>query len=174
MTAATALLPQHAALVEGSGMGAEVSPSRAVYVKVITAAWQKIATEIIEVGRCLVQAKAELHGEFTTMLSELPFGPRTAQRLMAIARNPTLANPTHASLLPTSWMTLYELARLPEPVLVLSAARAAFDGIEQERRKRALTEAQAMNVHALRRKYEELATLIALPGSTDGAGPEAA
>jgi hypothetical protein len=31
-----------------------------------------------------------------------------------------------------------------------------------------------MNVHALRRKYEELATLIALPGSTDGAGPEAA
>jgi hypothetical protein len=31
-----------------------------------------------------------------------------------------------------------------------------------------------MNVPALSRKYEELAALIALPGSPVGAGPEAA
>jgi hypothetical protein len=48
---------------------------------------------------------------------DLPFGDRTAQRLMEIARNPVLSNPTYRSLLPPSWRTLAELTRLPVPVL---------------------------------------------------------
>ena len=44
--------------------------------------------------------------------SELPFGDRTARRLMAIARDPRISNRTHASLLPPSWMTLFELTKL--------------------------------------------------------------
>ena len=32
--------------------------------------------------------------------NDLPFKPRTAQRLMVIAADPRLADPTHVSLLP--------------------------------------------------------------------------
>jgi len=44
----------------------------------------------------------------------LPFGARTAQRLVEIAKQPLLQNPTHGSDLPPSWRTLYELAKLPD------------------------------------------------------------
>ena len=54
-------------------------------------------------------------GEFLAMVaSELPFGDRTARRLMAIARDPRISNRTHASLLPPSWMTLFELTKLDD------------------------------------------------------------
>src|SRR5690242_534661 len=39
--------------------------------------------------------------------------PHTARRLMAVAQHPVIAKGTHASLLPPSWTTLYELTRLP-------------------------------------------------------------
>jgi hypothetical protein len=39
-----------------------------------------------------------------------PFGPRTAQMLMKIAKDKRIAN--HGSLLPPSWRTLYDLTRL--------------------------------------------------------------
>jgi len=55
----------------------------------------------------------ELTGE-TTDKPLLPFGARTAQRLMGISKQPLLTNPTHASDLPPSWMTLYELTKLPD------------------------------------------------------------
>jgi len=35
----------------------------------------------------------------------------------AIAGNSVISNPTHVSLLPSSWRTLYELTRLPDGVL---------------------------------------------------------
>jgi hypothetical protein len=68
----------------------------------------------IEMGRMLIEAKRQLdYGDFTTMIeSDLPFGERTAQRLMAIAEDQRL--PTHVSVLPPSWGTLYELTRLPD------------------------------------------------------------
>ena len=49
--------------------------------------------------------------------SELPFGERTARRFMTIANHPILSKANHGSLLPPSWGTLYELSKLPEPVL---------------------------------------------------------
>lgn len=79
----------------------------------ITKAWQASVESIIEVGSLLTQAKAELaHGEFEEMVKEsCPFKIRTAQTLMQIAANPTIANAQHSACLPASWTTLYELAR---------------------------------------------------------------
>lgn len=86
----------------------------------IGGAWRSAAATAIEawlaIGRDLIAAKASLaHGEFLTMVaSELPFGKRTAQRLMKVAADPRLTKATHGSLLPASWRTLYELTRLPD------------------------------------------------------------
>ena len=69
-------------------------------------------------GRLLIAAKEKLKpGEFLEMtVRDLPFTERTAQRLMAIARDERLTerltDATHGSLLPRSWRTLYELTRL--------------------------------------------------------------
>lgn len=56
----------------------------------------------------LFQAKADLTPKM------LPFGERTAERLIKIAEHPILSNPTHVSKLPPSWGTLYEMTRLPD------------------------------------------------------------
>jgi len=80
----------------------------------ILAAWQKTVSNIVETGRALIDAKADLdHGAFLKMVEgRLPFQRRTAERLMTIASHSVLSNASHASHLPASWMTLAELARL--------------------------------------------------------------
>ena len=100
---------------------------RARWARQISAAWRASIEAIFECGRLLIAAKDALdHGEFTKMVErDLPFGKRTAQRLMAIARDTRLTNPTHASLLPQSWMTLYELTRLSDDYF----ATAIADGL---------------------------------------------
>jgi phage N-6-adenine-methyltransferase len=82
----------------------------------ITAAWNKSREAIFEVGQLLLAAKDELpHGSFEDMVeSKLPFGSRTARRLMSIARDVRLSDRTHGSVLPTSWRTLYELTKLSD------------------------------------------------------------
>lgn len=82
----------------------------------ISACWRASTEAILEVGRLLTAAKAALpHGAFGKMIeSELPFGARTAQMLMAISADPRLTDPKHVSHLPPSWGTLYELTKLPE------------------------------------------------------------
>jgi hypothetical protein len=88
----------------------------------IASAWGKQIESIIETGQCLINAKEDPgvpHGSFEAMVqSKLPFGPRTAQRLMKIAENSTLVNATHVSHLPASWGTLYELTKLPNDILL--------------------------------------------------------
>jgi hypothetical protein len=65
------------------------------------------------------------HGEFLAMVeNDLPFGDRTARRLMAIARDPRISNRTHASILPPSWMTLYELTKLGREISANQKIRA--------------------------------------------------
>jgi hypothetical protein len=88
---------------------------RKARAKKIRAAWQKTTESIIETGQLLIAARDALpRGAFTTMVTnELPFGPRTAQMLMAVAEHPVLSNAKHVSLLPPSWGTLYQLTRLP-------------------------------------------------------------
>jgi Protein of unknown function (DUF3102) len=71
---------------------------RARWAGQISAAWRSSIEAIFECGRLLIAAKDALdHGEFTKMVEhDLPFGERTAQRLMVIARDTRLTNPTHA------------------------------------------------------------------------------
>jgi hypothetical protein len=86
------------------------------FAKRITVAWQKTVKSILEVGHLLLAAKKKLpHGDFTAMVqNDLPFGIRTAECLMAIARHSRLAkaNPHTCASLPSSWRALYELSRL--------------------------------------------------------------
>lgn len=81
---------------------------------------------ILDVGRYLIAAKRELpHGEFEQMIAEdLGWHPSTARRLMLIARHPVLSKRAHMHVLPPSWGTLHELAKLPTPAL----ERALRDG----------------------------------------------
>jgi hypothetical protein len=85
----------------------------------IATSWQKCVEGIVETGKLLIEAKADLgHGRFEDMvLLKLPFDPRTARMLMSIAENPAIANRNHGSVLPPSWRTLYELARLSPAVI---------------------------------------------------------
>lgn len=86
------------------------------WVESIRYAWQKSIEGTIETGQLLVAAKADLpYGEFHTMIGRsLPFGPRTAQRLMALADHPIISDATMWSHLPPSWRALSELSRISE------------------------------------------------------------
>jgi hypothetical protein len=88
----------------------------------------KSVESIIEAGRLLVKAKADLaHGEWSRMFADelLPFSQNTAQRLMKIAEHPQLSNTAHVQYLPPSWGTLYELTKA-EPKRLTAAFK---DGI---------------------------------------------
>lgn len=84
---------------------------------------------IIETGRAFLDAKKELdHGDFQRLFANHPdplpepvsCSPGTAQRLMKIASNPVLAKAAHAPVLPCSWMTLYELTKVPDDRLEIA------------------------------------------------------
>jgi len=98
---------------------AKVSTGKSDWARRITDAWNASREAVIHVGALLIEAKDVLpHGDFQAMVdAELPFGPRTAQRLMAIVADERITNTTHGSLLPASWRTLYELTRLDDAVL---------------------------------------------------------
>jgi N6-adenosine-specific RNA methylase IME4 len=89
------------------------------YAEAIEGCWRRSIEAYIEAGALLIRAKQALpHGEFQAMVDEnLPFGARTAQRLMAIAGDERLTNPTRVSLLPASWGSAYELTRFDDDAL---------------------------------------------------------
>jgi hypothetical protein len=95
------------------------APTAEQFIQLIGAAYSKGVEAWIEVGRLLAQAKKDLpYGQFTKMVAEdMPFDERTAERFMAIAKNPVLADPTHVSVLPPHWGTLYELNKVPVALL---------------------------------------------------------
>lgn len=80
----------------------------------ISDAWRPTVAGVLATGRALIEAKERVaNGEFGSLVkSDLPFGVRTAQRLMAIARDPRLTAPDIAAILPGSWRTLSELMQL--------------------------------------------------------------
>jgi hypothetical protein len=91
---------------------------------------------IVATGQELVAAKAALkHGEWGRLFADhplhvvnpLPMSATKAQRFMAIARHPVLANPAHAPLLPPSWCTLYELTKVRPDVLEEALAAGDID-----------------------------------------------
>lgn len=97
-------------------MSGAVVQTRVHWAGLITVAWNKTRDGILDVGRLLDEAKGELeHGQFEAMVEkDLPFGPRSARRFMAIRRDPRISNRTHESVLPANWGTLYELTKLSD------------------------------------------------------------
>jgi hypothetical protein len=88
------------------------------YAAKIAATWQKAVASILETSRLLIEAKDELpHGKFGEMIKKLPFGERTAEMLMTIAKHSVISNPKHVSHLPPSWGTLHRLTALPDEAL---------------------------------------------------------
>jgi MT-A70 len=96
------------------------------YADKIIACHQRTLEAIVEAGALLIQAKENLpHGDFEGMVErDLPFGPRHARRLMAIASDQRIANRTHVSVLPEAVGTLYELTKLDD----LTFERRIADG----------------------------------------------
>ncbi len=149
--------------------------SRADYANRITEAWQRSLQGILEAGRDLIAAKEALpHGEFQAMVeSDLPFGPRSARMLMAVAKHPRLSDRNHGSDLPASWRTLYELSKLDD-----DSFAAALEGgkIRPDMERQ---EARALRTEE--RRQERLAKVEALaaappkplPGAEADAAPEA-
>lgn len=93
----------------------------------INAEWRKSVEGIICVGQTLIVARdACEHGEFVRLFKgsdnavpqPVPFGIHTADRLMAIASTPAIADCAHAHTLPQSWATLYELTKLDDEQIV--------------------------------------------------------
>ena len=93
----------------------------------IHAEWRKSVEGILGVGRRLIDAKEACeHGEFLRLfkghenaVSEpVPFGEKTAQRIMAILQRDSISNGAHAHHLPQSWMTLYELSHLEDEQII--------------------------------------------------------
>ena len=96
------------------GEAKKLDNKRSSWAGRVADAWNRGRAAIVETGRILMEAKASLpHGEFEAMVeTDLPFGTRTAQCLMAIGRDQRITNAKHVALLPPSWGTLYELTRL--------------------------------------------------------------
>ena len=94
----------------------EAGVDGAGWARRIADAWNASRQAVIGIGALLIEAKAALpHGKFEAMVKkDLPFGPRTARRLMAITADPRIADRTHGSDLPPSMRTLYELTRLDD------------------------------------------------------------
>jgi hypothetical protein len=92
--------------------------ARKMWADKIAAAWRRNLDGIFEVGNLLIKAKAELaHGKYLQMVrTELPFGERVAQMLVAIAKwdNRRSIKAKHASHLPHSLFVLYPLSRLAD------------------------------------------------------------
>jgi len=88
----------------------------------IAAAWGKQVESIIETGQALIDAKEELgHGSFEAMVqTKLPFAKTIAYNVRKIAENKVLSNVRNREHLPSHLVTLYELSRLPEDILIVA------------------------------------------------------
>ena len=92
--------------------------SEAEWADIIRSDLGRAVEGIIAAGEHLHQAKLQLgHGRFLPLLGSIGLHERTAERLVKIAANIVLANPTHGPKLPTSMRTLYELSTLPPKLL---------------------------------------------------------
>jgi hypothetical protein len=101
-----------------SDADADLDARSAAMAAKISAAYRRSPESLVEAGRLLIESKEGPnklpHGRWLQMVHEkLPFGPRTAQRLMRIARHRAL-NATDLSHLPSSLVALDALCSLPD------------------------------------------------------------
>jgi len=127
----------------------------------------KSVEAIIEVGRLLVKAKADLaHGEWGRLFQDelVPFTINTAQRLMVISQHPTLSNTAHAQYLPPSWTSLYELTKV-EPKRLTAAFKDGIITPDMKRRDVTALLPPKRKRPATSRRTEDPDTLDRTPGS---------
>jgi hypothetical protein len=115
--------------------------SRQQWVQRINSEAKETARHFVKIGQSLIAAKKQLgHGAFSEMIeNDLAFDARTAQRLMAIGRDPNLANATHESHLPTAWTTLFLLAGMPTETFEQAVASGAINPKTTRKEAKALT-----------------------------------
>jgi hypothetical protein len=145
-------------------------PTRENYARAIISVCLKSG---LVTARLVLDAEKKLSpDEFKAMTeTDLPFRPRKAQQLRAIARNKVLNDPTHESLLPGSWTTLYLLAKLDERLKAEGTLKEWIEkGIVHPKIEREEIEAQIKKAREerIRKAYE-----AAGYGSDDGDDQEA-
>lgn len=141
------------------------------WAKAINAAWRGSVDSIIETGRLLNAAKdACEHGAFLKMVENaLPFNPRTAQRLMAIAADSRLTKATHVSLLPPHWGTLYEISQLDDDTFATRIADGTINP-DMERGDALRARTQAHREERLDEMRELASSPVPLPTGPFNAG----
>jgi hypothetical protein len=99
---------------------------RAEWAARIRARWQDSVAAIIDVGRLLGEAKASLPpSEWLELVTtDLKFTTRTVNMLISVSENKVISESRNHGSLPARWRTLYELSRLPAPVVM----KAITDG----------------------------------------------
>jgi hypothetical protein len=120
------------------------APDLAASADLIRKVWSRTAEGYVTVSRELknVRIWAQEEKEFTAWVeAELPFSLRTAERLMTIANNQVLADPSNLSCLPAKRSTLYKLAELVGPYAPV-LQKLITDGAITPRMKYAEAEAQ--------------------------------
>lgn len=104
----------------------EAGASLQLWADRIRLAYERSVGAIIATGKNLNNAKASVpHGGWGRMFRghpqaverPIPFSQDTAERLMAIARNPVLSNSAQWAELPNSWRTLFELSKIEASTL---------------------------------------------------------
>ncbi len=153
-------------------------PDASEWARRIRASLEKSVEAILETGRLLVEAKAALpHGQFEKMVeADLGWSPQTVRKFMAIARHPVLSDRAHVRVLPASWGTLAELARLkPEPlekaigegIVRPTMTRKDTTELIYRRPQRAKIEALRAEARAFFESSEEAADAFAMADATE-------
>jgi hypothetical protein len=103
--------------------------TRAQWVDVIRGFERKTAQALIELGRALQRAKADIqHGEFTKMLrDDLRMDVRFARALMVIGRSARFSKGTKFALLPPTLSALAVLAKSSEEDFKAAIASGAIN-----------------------------------------------
>ena len=103
------------------------------FANLINTSWRKGAAAIIETGRLILDAQAELdRGVFNSLLKlRLDCGDSVARKLLCIAKNPIIC--AHGHKLPSCWTTIYELTKVEDDVLKAALADGRINpGMERK------------------------------------------
>jgi hypothetical protein len=103
------------------------------FAALINTTWRKGAAAIIETGRLILAAKAELdRDEFDSLLKRrLDCGDSVARKLLRIADNEIIC--AHEHRLPPCWTTIYELSKVKDDVLKAAFANGTIHpGMERK------------------------------------------
>jgi len=141
---------------------AEISNTRTrkEWAEVINADWRKSIESIIQTGRDLIAAKADLpDGQFGRMIADdLLFKHNMANKLMRIARHPSITDCSASNKLPSSWTVLAELVTLSASDFSDAKAKGLIGSDTTARFARAVSDTYN-DVSPIKKKDQSKATL---------------